>query len=72
MNRNEIAIYGGLVAAMAFGFVLGIEYTGRLAIQTYIGPKPDWLATVQTVRWGGIAAFAALAGGSAWLYEPRR
>lgn len=71
MNDRTLALYGGLVAVMAFGFALGIEYTGRMAIQTYLAPKPDWLATVQATRWVAIAAFGGLGGASAWLWGHR-
>lgn len=69
MNRNHLAIYAALAAALLCGFVFGIEYTGRMAIETYYGAKPGWLATVQRVRWLAVGGFAVIGPMAAWLWQ---
>jgi hypothetical protein len=50
------------VAAVALGFVFGVEITARLAFEPTLGAMPAWVSTAQLYRTAGIAVFTVGVG----------
>jgi len=65
MNRELLKQTLVVLSSACGGFYLGGRYVGQLAIQSYFGPKPDWLSTTQqTLKITLVATALAVA---AWI-----
>lgn len=52
------------VAALAVGFVFGVQFTGRLATANRLA-VPEWVSTAQTAQVVALAVFAVCVLGAA-------
>lgn len=79
VDVDTLATAGVIIAAVALGFVFGVEVTGRLATASLITETDmlrsnivgmAWIKQTQRVRWYAVGVFgaASVASTALWVY----